>query len=65
MAKHNLKISFECPHCKQINDDVSLGSALYIIAAEKYIGTGEYVAVVDAVHIGCTGCQRDIEIEVE
>jgi len=62
--KTNLKVRFECPHCRQIDDDIPLGKRLDIVIDNKYIGSGEWIPVVEGVYIDCTGCKKSIDIEL-
>ena len=63
MAKANLKITFECPACKQINEAASFSKAIDIDARLVYIGTGEYVPCVDSVVVICSGCKAVTDID--
>jgi phage FluMu protein Com len=54
--KIELKITYECPACKQINED-TFHNVVQICASQDYIGSGEYVPTVDTVEILCTGCK--------
>ena len=63
MAKVDLKITFECPACKQINEGVSFWKAIDINTELRYIGSGEYLPTVDSVTVTCSGCKAVTEIE--
>ena len=64
MQRYDIKISFECPRCKQINDDVSLGKAIDVEVGLQYIGTGEYFPVVEEISLYCSGCKLESLIEM-
>lgn len=63
MAKVDLKISFECPACKQINEEVSFSKAIDIDAGLFYVGSGEHVPCIDSVVVICSGCKAITDID--
>ena len=61
--KVDIKITFECPACKQINDGVSFNKAIEIETELEYTGSGEYLSAIDTVSIKCSGCKVETEVE--
>ena len=62
MGRVELKITFECPACKQINESVSFSEVVVIETMTEYIGSGDYLGGVQYVNILCTGCKEETEI---
>lgn len=62
MAKVDLKISFECPACKQIDADVSFSKAIEIDTVSEEFGTGRY-GDIERVTVTCTGCKAITDID--
>lgn len=62
MGRVELKISYECPACKQINE-ANFSQVVNIETVTEYGGSGSYFAGVHSVGIICTGCKVETEIE--
>lgn len=60
----DLKITFECPHCKQINEGVAFKEAIEIEQELEYIGSGDYVVTDNKVYVKCSGCKVKTSVEV-
>ncbi len=59
----NLKITFECPACKQINENAPFSQVVDIETVSEYAGSGSYFGAIRSVSITCTGCKVESEIE--
>jgi len=53
--------TYDCPHCKRT---LTLQSVVLKVS-QRYIGTGEYLPVVEKVALRCRYCAGQTELEYE
>ncbi len=60
----NLKISFFCPVCKQ-REETTTGKSLSVSSDMKYMGSGDYIPLIESVMLKCSGCKTAFEVEYD